>query len=149
MPDRPWSRRRRKEDDDDVAPRKETVDLNSSEHAWWANRDELDSQRVPTGRSKKPVEEPPKKSAFNEYYSTESLFVSTPEDLFEEDDPYAVLGVPSSATWEQITRAHRSLAKKFHPDRLVDMSDDERAKGEVRIRDLNIAYMELRRRRGK
>src|SRR3954453_9917538 len=131
MPERPGGRRRKKDDDDNPGPQKETVDLNSQEHAWWANREELDSQRIPTGRTKKPVEEAPKKSVFNEYYSTESLFVSTPEDLFEEDDPYAVLGVPPSATWEQITRAHRALAKRFHPDRLVPLSAGGGAKGEA------------------
>ena len=149
MPDSRWTRRRKKEDDEEPRREKESVNLNSQEHAWWAGRDSLDSQAVPRGRTKQPAEEPAKKSAFQEYYSTESLFVSTPDDLVDENDPYVVLGLPASASWEDITRAHRALAKRFHPDRLVDMSDEERAKGEIRIRDLNIAYTELRLRRGK
>jgi len=31
-------------------------------------------------------------------------------------DPYEVLGVPRTATADQIREAHRKLAKKFHPD---------------------------------
>ena len=31
-------------------------------------------------------------------------------------DPYEVLGVPRSATPEQIREAHRKLAKRYHPD---------------------------------
>jgi DnaJ-class molecular chaperone len=31
-------------------------------------------------------------------------------------DPYEVLGVPRSATAEQLREAHRKLAKRFHPD---------------------------------
>jgi len=31
-------------------------------------------------------------------------------------DPYDVLGVLRGATPEEINRAHRRLAKKFHPD---------------------------------
>jgi hypothetical protein len=31
-------------------------------------------------------------------------------------DPYAVLGVPRGATPLQVARAHRRLAKRFHPD---------------------------------
>lgn len=31
-------------------------------------------------------------------------------------DPYAVLGVPLNATPQQVARAHRRLAKRFHPD---------------------------------
>jgi DnaJ-domain-containing protein 1 len=148
MPDSRWVRRRKKGDDDD-APKDETVHLNSEEHAWWANRETLESDEIPRGRSKRPVEEEPvKKSTFEEYYSTESLFEPLAEVL-DPDDPYTVLGVPATATWEEIMQAHRRLAKRFHPDRLTNMSAEEQAKGEVRIRDLNIAYMELRRRRGK
>jgi DnaJ-domain-containing protein 1 len=149
MPDSRWTRRRKKRDDADPgASADENVDLAGAEHAWWAGRETLDSQDAPRGRKKRPVEEPVKKSAFKEYYSTESLFAPQPE-LLDPEDPYAVLGVPASATWEEITSAHRTLAKRFHPDRLTNMGAEERARGEVRIRDLNIAYMELRRRRGK
>ncbi len=31
-------------------------------------------------------------------------------------DPYAVLGVPRTATTLQVARAHRRLAKRYHPD---------------------------------
>ncbi len=33
-----------------------------------------------------------------------------------EDEAYEVLGLPKDATAEDITRAHRGLMKKFHPD---------------------------------
>ena len=33
-----------------------------------------------------------------------------------EIDPYAVLGVPRTATREEVARAYRSLAKRHHPD---------------------------------
>jgi curved DNA-binding protein CbpA len=31
-------------------------------------------------------------------------------------DPYAVLGIPAGASREEAARAHRRLAKEFHPD---------------------------------
>lgn len=37
-----------------------------------------------------------------------------------EIDPYAVLGVPRSATREEIARAYRTLAKRLHPDAGTD-----------------------------
>jgi DnaJ-class molecular chaperone len=42
------------------------------------------------------------------------------------DDPYAILGVPRSATDEDIRRAFRKLAKELHPD--VTRGTDERFK---------------------
>ena len=141
-------RRRRKGEPNE--PQDDTVHI-EGEHAWWAEREELDSNKIPTGRSKhKPTDEP-KHSTFEDYFSTESLFdwTGAHEGLLDESDPYVVLGLPPSASWEEIATAHRRLAKLHHPDRLVNASAEERAAGDQRIRDLNVAYMELRRRKGR
>ena len=131
----------------------DTVQIESDEHAWWAAREEFDTNAVPHGRGKQKAEPAPKHSAFEDYFSTESLFSWTGSDeangLFDEKDPYVVLGLPATATWEEITATHRRLAKQHHPDRLMNATDEEREASDERIRDLNIAYMELRRRKGK
>ena len=145
-------RRRRKEDstsDDD-----DNVTIDSEENAWWASRDELDSDKAPSGRTKKkpPVEAEEKRNTFEEYFSAESLFDWTGAEgsgVLDETDPYVVLGLPPSASWEEISATHRRLAKLHHPDRLVNATEEERETGDRRIRDLNIAYMELRRRKGR
>jgi DnaJ-domain-containing protein 1 len=144
-------RRRRKDEPDSVTD--DNVRIETDEHAWWAAREEFDTNAVPHGRSKQKAEsEGPKHSSFEDYFSTESLFDWSGEDangLFDEKDPYVVLGLPPSATWEVITAMHRKLAKQHHPDRLVSATDEDREASDERIRDLNIAYTELRRRKGK
>ena len=45
--------------------------------------------------------------------------------------------------------AHRRLAKLHHPDRQTNATEAERENSDRRIRELNIAYMELRRRKGR
>ncbi|MCC6618034.1 MAG: J domain-containing protein [Chloroflexi bacterium] len=50
-------------------------------------------------------------------------------------DPYAVLGVPRNATPQQVTRAHRRLAKAHHPD--LNAGTDEAAE---HMRQINEAW---------
>ena len=155
MPDNRWVKKLRRKDEarPDDEPKKDdgNVDLGGEEHAWWANRDELDSNKVPTGQSKQKPPEEPKRNTFEEYFSTESLFNWTggSDSIFDETDPYVVLGLPPSASWEEISAAHRRLAKLHHPDRQQNATEEERENSNRRIRDLNIAYMELRRRKGR
>jgi DnaJ-class molecular chaperone len=136
----------------------DSVDLSGEEHSWWADREDL-AGGVPAGgqgssRNKgRPRAQPtdPKHSTFEDYFTPESLFEMPVDDDRKgpSEDPYGTLGLPETASWEQITAAHRRLAMQHHPDRLGDTSNDHRAKSERLIRDLNIAYTELRRRRGK
>ena len=50
-------------------------------------------------------------------------------------DPYRVLGISSSATEEEIKKAYRNLAKKYHPD--VNNGSQE---AEQRMKEINEAY---------
>ena len=58
-------------------------------------------------------------------------------------DPYSVLGVSPSATEDEIKKAYRALAKKYHPD--VNQGS---AEAERRMKEVNEAYsavMKMRR----
>jgi DnaJ-domain-containing protein 1 len=155
VPDNRWVKKLRRKDEarpDDEGKKDDNVTLDGEEHAWWAARDELDSNKRPSMHSKHtPVEEETKRNTFEEYFSTESLFdwTGSNDSIFDETDPYVVLGLPPSASWEEISASHRRLAKLHHPDRLMNASEEERENSDRRIRELNIAYMELRRRKGR
>ena len=50
-------------------------------------------------------------------------------------DPYEVLGVSRDATDEEIKKAYRQLAKKYHPD--VNPGDKQ---AEEKMKEINAAY---------
>ena len=55
------------------------------------------------------------------------------------DDPYKVLGVSPDASDDEIKRAYRKLAKKYHPD--LNPGDEEAAK---KMQQVNAAYEQIK-----
>ena len=55
------------------------------------------------------------------------------------EDPYKILGVSPNASDEEIKRAYRALAKKYHPDR--NPGDAEAAK---KMQQVNAAYEQIK-----
>ena len=53
-------------------------------------------------------------------------------------DPYQVLGVPSTATDEDVKKAYRDLARKYHPDNYHDNPLADLA--QERMKEINEAY---------
>ena len=54
-------------------------------------------------------------------------------------DPYKVLGVSPDASDEEIKRAYRRLAKKYHPD--LNPGDEEAAR---KMQEINAAYEQIK-----
>ena len=157
-------------DDDDVH-------LDDDEHAWWAQRD-IESAWSPPDEPPRAEDPAPERDVLAEHFGddwrTSFGFDAARGDAAEDEaadvpdeeprpstgaaaasdpgapaDPYAVLEVAASASWEEIVEAHRRMARRHHPDLLVGRTDTEIAAGENRIRDINVAYQELRVRRGR
>ena len=60
-------------------------------------------------------------------------------------DPYQVLGVPSTATDEEVKKAYRNLARKYHPDNYHDNPLADLA--QERMKEINEAYEEIQTQR--
>ena len=59
------------------------------------------------------------------------------------DDPYNVLNVPRGASPEEIKKAYRELANKYHPDKVLHLGDEFRELAEKRFKEIEKAYREL------
>ena len=55
------------------------------------------------------------------------------------NDPYAVLGVSSTATDEEISKAYKKLARQYHPD-----LNPGNAAAEAKMKEINTAYETIR-----
>lgn len=168
---RPWSRKRRDptpEPAGSTPASSEAAHLDDADYAWWAQTDVERVWKPKVRRRAAEAEEAKEKEGekdilaehFGADWRTSFGFTAIPDDVLsaeatleqqalEDQDPYQVLQVEPTATWEEIVAAHRHQARVHHPDRLFGQSGQEKQASEDRIRVINAAYQELRVRRGK
>lgn len=60
-------------------------------------------------------------------------------------DPYDVLGLPRTATMEEIKHAYRELAKKYHPDKVSHLGEEFKRLADKRFKEIDAAYKSLQR----
>ena len=61
---------------------------------------------------------------------------------------YKTLGIEPSATDEEIKKAYRKMAMKYHPDKLTGLGEDVKKAGEEKFRSVKDAYDHLKKVRG-
>ncbi len=77
-----------------------------------------------------------------DYLSLRAMFVES------VDSDYKILDVTNSATEEEVKKAYRKLALRFHPDRLQGLSDNEKKSAEDKFIRVQKAYENIKRKNG-
>ena len=61
------------------------------------------------------------------------------------NDPYSILGVPQSASDEELKKAYRSLSRKYHPDANINNPNKDQA--EAKFKEVQQAYDQIMKQR--
>jgi len=78
----------------------------------------------------------------SDFQSIKAMFVP------ETDKFYKILEVSPTATNEEIKKAYRNMALKFHPDKVQHLGDDIRKVAEEKFKLVNEAYEMIKKERG-
>jgi len=62
---------------------------------------------------------------------------------FSKPDPHEVLGVNRGASMDEIKKAYRKIAGKYHPDKVEHLGDEFRVLADKRFKEIQEAYQEL------
>ncbi len=77
-----------------------------------------------------------------DYESVKAMFVK------DTDSAYKILEVSPDASDDEIKKAYRELAKKYHPDKVNHLGDEVRKAAEEKFTKLNAAYEAVKQERG-
>lgn len=61
-----------------------------------------------------------------------------------QKDPYKVLGITKEATDDEVKRAYRRMAMKYHPDRVAGMSEEMQRNAAEQMKEINEAYDKIK-----
>lgn len=63
-------------------------------------------------------------------------------------DPYKVLGITHDATDDEVKKAYRKMAMKYHPDRVAGMGEEMQRNAAEQMKEINEAYETIKTARG-
>jgi DnaJ like chaperone protein len=79
---------------------------------------------------------------FKDFESIKAMFFQNP------DSAYKILETDRNASVEDIKKAYRTMAKKYHPDKLQHLDEAYRKGAEEKFRKVQEAYEQIRQERG-
>lgn len=80
----------------------------------------------------------------HDFHSIEAMFLNKNNIV----NSYTILGLDESASDDDVKKAYRKIVKKYHPDKLVGVSNDVRNMAKTKFQSVKDAYEQIRKKRG-
>lgn len=77
-----------------------------------------------------------------DYHSIKAMFYDS------SDNAYKILEIDKSATVDEIKKAYRTMAKKYHPDKVAHLGKEHQKGAEEKFKQVQKAYEQLQKERG-
>ncbi len=77
-----------------------------------------------------------------DYKSIKAMFYNS------TDNAYKILEIDKTATVDEIKKAYRKMAKKYHPDKVMHLGKEHQKGAEEKFRQVQEAYEQLQKERG-
>ncbi|WP_213524278.1 TerB family tellurite resistance protein [Nonlabens sp.] len=77
-----------------------------------------------------------------DFISIKAMFVK------DQDNAYKILEIDKSVPDHEVKKAYRTMAKKYHPDKLMDMDEAYKKGAEEKFKKVQDAYETVRKERG-
>lgn len=78
----------------------------------------------------------------NDYESIKAMFLKS------ADSAYKILEIDKTATNNDIKKAYRTMAKKYHPDKVIHLGKEHQKGAEEKFKQVQAAYHQLQKERG-
>lgn len=77
-----------------------------------------------------------------DYESIKAMFYNS------SDNAYKILEIDKSASIDEIKKAYRKMAKKYHPDKVIHLGKEHQEGAEEKFRQVQMAYEQLQKEKG-
>ncbi|MEN3323907.1 TerB family tellurite resistance protein [Mariniflexile soesokkakense] len=77
----------------------------------------------------------------NDYESIKAMFFKS------TDSAYKILEIDKAATNDEIKKAYRAMAKKYHPDKVIHLGEEHQKGAEEKFKQVQDAYEQLQKER--
>jgi len=79
--------------------------------------------------------------ATDDFLSIKNMFIP------ETDSSYKILEIDSSSSNEEVKKAYRRMAMKYHPDKVSHLGEDFRKSADEKFKMVNEAYEKIKNER--